>query len=63
MNTLYAANHWKIHGASTLSSITLSTSIGCLDFVDGDTEIVHIVYFKHQIRTGRWVLSYPYSLF
>jgi len=33
------------------------------EIVDGDTEIIHIVYFKHQIRTRRWILSYPYSLF
>jgi hypothetical protein len=26
MNTIYAADHWKIHGASTLSSLTLLTS-------------------------------------
>jgi len=49
MNTLYATNHWKIHGASTLSSITLSTFIGCLDFV------------FWNCRWGYW--NYPYSLF
>lgn len=56
MNTLYAANHWKILCVSTLSSITLSTLIGYLDlFFDilyADTEIIHIVYLNLRSELG-----------